>query len=236
MSRQVLLLPGLLCDERVWQPQRDALVAAEHSVRVPGYPRFDSIAQVAADILSDAPDEFALAGHSLGGVIAFEILRQAADRVTHLALLDTNPAPADVGRENRRIEQAQRALAGAFRPVIERELIPGYLSRSGADVAKLRQLLLDMALTCGAERFSRQASALMERADSRPLLAEIGCPTLVLGGADDRLCPAALQQDMAARMPRARLCIVPGAGHFPGLEQPEAVNAALLELLRRGAD
>ena len=231
MNRQVRLLPGMLCDQRAWQPQRDALAATGYTAHAPDYRHFDSIEQLAADVLATAPDRFALAGHSLGGVVAFEVLRQAPGRVTHLALLDTNPAPADIDRESRRVGQARRALAGEFREVVEQELVPTYLSRSGAGVADLRQLLIDMALAAGAELFSRQVGALMERADSRPLLSAIDCPTLVLGGAEDRLCPPTIQQAMAASIPGGRLCIVPGAGHFPGLERPDAVNAALLELL-----
>ena len=232
MSRHVLLLPGMLCDERVWQPQCDALEADGCRVQVPRYHRFDSIAGVARGLLADAPKRFALAGHSLGGVLAFEILRQAPERVTQLILMDTNPAPADLVRENKRVEQAQRALAGAFRRVVEQELVPGYLVRGRVDDTAIRQLLVDMALAAGAALFHAQVMALLARADSRPLLAGIRCPSLLVCGEDDRLCPPALHEAMAEQIPGAQLCVVPGAAHFPGLEQPDAVNAALLGLLR----
>jgi pimeloyl-ACP methyl ester carboxylesterase len=231
VSAQVLLLPGLLCDQRVWQPQREALEADRNTVWVPRYGRFESIAEVARGLLSDSPARFVLAGHSLGGVVAFEILRQAPERVTHLVLLDTSPAPADTKREKKRVEQAQRALAGSLRHVVEQELLPSYLSGARADDASLKSLLIDMALAGGAGLFSAQVMALLERPDSRALLTEISCPSLVICGAEDRLCPPALHASMAAAIPQAELCIVPGAGHFPNLEQPDVVSAALLALL-----
>ena len=231
MSRQVLLLPGMLCDERVWAPQLAALEGAGFATQVPRYAVLDSIAKLAAGVLADAPARFALIGHSLGGVVAFEVLRQAPERVTRLALLDTNPAPADRRRERKRVEQAQRALAGEFRQVVEQELVPGYLSGTQSVEASLQERLVDMALAAGAETFHAQVMALLGRADSGPLLSAIGCPSLVLCGAEDRLCPAALHEAMATQIPGAQLCIVPGAGHFPGLEQPAATNAALLDLL-----
>lgn len=229
----VLLLPGMLCDARVWAPQAAALTGQGYSVRVPDYGHVESISAMARRVLSVAPPCFALVGHSLGGVIALEVFRQAPQRVIRLALMDTNAAAADLPREARRAAQLERALNGEFASVVNDELLPSYLAEASAADIELLATLRRMAMDAGPEVFARQVRALLERPDSWPTLPLIDCPALVLSGAEDRLCPPAVHAEMAAALPDSELRLLPDAGHMPSLEQPAAVSAALLELLQR---
>ncbi len=229
----VLLVPGMLCDAGLWAPQAAALTGQGYSVRVPDYGQDQSITAMARQVLRGAPPSFALVGHSMGGVIALEVWRQAPQRVIRLALMDTNAAAANLPREARRLAQLERALNGEFASVVSDELLPSYLSAASAADPEILATLRRMAMDAGPEVFARQVRALLERPDSRRTLTMIECPALVLCGAEDRLCPPALHADMAAVIPDSVLRMLPDAGHMPSLEQPAAVSDALLELLGR---
>ncbi len=229
----VLLLPGMLCDAGLWAAQAAALAAQGYSVRVPDYGHDQSITAMARQVLSGAPPRFALVGHSMGGVIALEVWRQAPQRVIRLALMDTNAAAADRPREARRLAQIERSLNGEFASVVNDELLPSYLAAASSADTELLATLRRMAMDAGPEVFARQVRALLERPDSRPTLAMIECPALVLCGAEDRLCPPALHTEMASAIPGSVLRMLPDAGHMPSLEQPAAVSDSLLELLER---
>ena len=221
----LMLLPGHMCDARLFGPQLAAL--ADRSVSVADLTDADSIAGMAQQVLASAPPHFALLGLSMGGIVAFEILRQAPQRVGRLALLDTNPFPESEDRSAGRLELMRIVAAGGLKPVVIEQLKPAYLARSNRDDLPLLSLIANMALELGPLVFDRQSRALLERPDSRLLLANIRMPTLVLCGREDALCPLAVHEMMAATIPGATLVVVDAAGHLPTLERPAAVNAAI---------
>ena len=224
----VLLLPGLMCDERLWAPQISVL---GDRASVADLTRHDSIEALAADVLGRAPDRFAIAGLSMGGIVAFEIWRQAPQRVTHLALIDTTPHADTEEKRSTRLEQVHRALLGELREVAVESLKPVYLAEANRDDEVLLDTLLDMSLELGPEVFERQSRALAGRADSVATLATIECPTVVICGDEDRVCPMQLHEFMAREIPRATLRIAANCGHISTLERPDIVNDEILRLL-----
>lgn len=226
----LLLLPGTLCDARLWQPQiqalRDTIVPVVVDVG-----QADRTVELARLVLADAPPRFALAGFSLGGILALEIIAQAPDRVTHLALVSSNARPlaeADAAARRAAVEAAARA---GLRDYVAGTLLPTYLPAAKRADQQVVGLILAMAEDAGLEVFRRQTEAVISRADSRPRLGRIGVPTLVVGGAEDRLCPPDRQEEMAAAIRGAELLLLPGCGHFAPLEEPVAVGEALRRLL-----
>ena len=228
----LVLLPGLLCDERLFAPQREALLgeAAAVDVRVPDLTRDDSVAAMADRVLAEAPDRFALAGLSMGGYVAFEIVRRAPDRVARLALLDTQARPdGDEAKARRRglMELAGRDGLG----VVTAKLMPLLVHADRLGDAGLTDTIDAMADAVGTDGFLRQQRAIMGRPDSRPSLPAIAVPTLVLAGREDAITPPELQLEMAATIPRATLVLLPLCGHLSTLERPDAVGRQLLAWL-----
>jgi pimeloyl-ACP methyl ester carboxylesterase len=226
----ILLVPGLGGSPRIYAPVAPALWR-HGPVTVANHIRDDNMGAIARRILAEAPPRFALAGHSMGGYIAFEIVRQAPDRVARLALINTQARPDTPEAVTRRRGQIARAQGGEYHAVLD-ELFPGFVHPSRREDASLRKLVHDMGDDIGAEAFVRQQTAIMRRADSRPTLAWIRCPTLVLTGDEDNTIPNSLSKEMADGIHGARLVILPDCGHLSQLEQPEAVAAALVEWLR----
>jgi pimeloyl-ACP methyl ester carboxylesterase len=221
----ILLVPGLGGSPRIYAPVVPQLWRFG-PVTVANHIRNDNMGAIARRILAEAPPRFALAGHSMGGYIAFEIVRQAPDRVAKLALINTQARPdTSEARDRRRVLMA-RVQAGQYHDVLE-ELFPGFVHPSRQGDADLRKLVHDMGDDVGAEAFVRQQTAIMARTDSRPTLAMIACPTLVLTGDQDNTIPNAMSVEMAEGIRGARLVIVPECGHLPQPEQPRAVAAAL---------
>jgi pimeloyl-ACP methyl ester carboxylesterase len=220
----LVLIPGMMCDARMWGGIPAALNPRPIAHYLPT--KADNMADLAADLLRDAPPRFALAGLSMGGILAMEVVAQAADRVERLALLDTNPrAELPEVRANRE-PQIARALNGGLARVMQDEMKPNYLAKGPGKKAVL-DLCLDMALALGPEVFARQSRALRDRSDRQAALAGFKGPALVLMGAEDRLCPIDRHQLMHDLMPQSRLEIVKGAGHLPTLERPVETTAAL---------
>lgn len=227
MSEPVVLVPGLLCDERLFAPQLPAL-AARGPVRVAETRHDDSLAGMAERLLGEAPERFALCGLSMGGYVALEVMRRAPGRVARLALLDTQARADTPEAAQRRRDLMALAERGEFLGVAPR-LLPLFLHP--AKLQELGPLVVAMAQAVGKEAFLRQQRAILARPDSRPGLAAIGCPTLVLCGRQDQLTPPALHEEMAAAIPEATLVVLPGCGHLAPLERPEAVTAQLLAWL-----
>ncbi len=221
----LVLLPGMMCDARLFAPQIAAL-SARRPLVLPTLTAHDDVALLAADALALAPPRFALAGLSMGGIVAMEMLRQAPERVDRVALLDTNPQAESDEIRARRLPQIARAQAGGLEDVMRREMKPHYLA-DGPHRTAILDLCMAMALDLGPEVFARQSRALAARPDQQETLRGWAGPALILMGADDRLCPRDRHELMHALMPGSRFVVIDGAGHLPTLEQPERTNAAL---------
>jgi pimeloyl-ACP methyl ester carboxylesterase len=226
----ILLVPGLVSSPRIYAPVIPALWRFG-PVTVANHIRDNNMGAIARRILAEAPPRFALAGHSMGGYIAFEIVRQAPDRVAKLALINTQARPDTPEATARRRGQIARAQSGEYHGVLD-DLFPGFVHPSRCADASLRRLVDDMADDVGADAFVRQQNAVISRPDSRPTLAAIGCPTLVLTGDEDNTIPNSLSKEMAAGIHGAKLVILASCGHLPQVEQPEATADALVEWLR----
>jgi pimeloyl-ACP methyl ester carboxylesterase len=231
MPEPLLLLPGLLCDADLWSDQvRD--FSAGRGVMVASMTSAEDVDRLAADILAAAPRHFALAGLSMGGYVAVAIMRAAPDRVTRLALLDTNARPDTDEQRARRRGLIELTRKGRFKGVTPR-LLPLLLHPDRLQDGPLVARVTGMAERIGREAFVRQQTMLMNRPDARPDLARIACPTLVLCGRQDALTPLEMSEAMAGAIPGATLAIVEESGHLSTMERPEAVNAHLAEWLER---
>jgi pimeloyl-ACP methyl ester carboxylesterase len=226
-SLPVVMVPGLLCSARIFAEQIPGLWRFG-SVTVANHARGDSIGAIARHVLATAPPRFALVGFSLGGYIAFEMWRQAPQRIAALALVDTSArpdTPAQTAIRRQRIVQAQ---AGRFREAFAGQF-PLLVHKSRIADAGLKRIYHTMAEETGAELFVCQQLAIIQRADSRPDLARIHCPTLVLVGDNDQVTPPDAAKEMAEGIEGARLVVVAECGHLAPLERPDAVSAALVE-------
>lgn len=232
----LILLPGLACDAEVWRHQARVLGEVTR-VRVPDYGASDSIEEMARAALARAPERFAMAGHSMGGRVAFEIVRRAPERVAGLALLDTayKPFPGGEAGEREKAErmgyveiaktQGMKAMAHTW---LQKMVHPSRLSD-----APLIEAIVEMFGRKSPEIFVAQIQALLGRPDAGPVLGTIGYPTLVLCGREDAWSVLDVHRDMAARIVGARLVAIENCGHMAPMEGPEEVTAALKEWLER---
>lgn len=225
MPLPLVLLPGMMCDARLFAPQIAAF-SSSRSITVPRLGEFDTMQDLAEQVLADAPEYFALAGLSMGGILAMEVLRQAPDRVARLALLDTNPRAELDEVKAKRGPQMQAVENGGLRDVMTGQMIPLYLADK-SDPKGLHQICEDMAMDLGGQVFLNQSKALRDRPSQIETLRAYKGPSLVLCGRHDVLCPLDRHEQMHALLDNSRYEIVEEAGHLTTLEQPEQVNAAL---------
>ena len=225
------MLPGLLCDETVFKPQTEGLSDAI-DVRVPRFLGFDSLTDMARHVLEIGPARFSIAGFSMGGRVAFEIMRLAPERIERFCAFDTGAGPKAEGEDAKRqavIDLAWRegmgALAAAWLP-------PMLHPRRRADAAFMEPLTA-MVLRATPELHERQIRALVNRRDARPVLPTIACPALIACGREDEWSPVAQHEQMAAAIPGAQLEVFDDCGHFLPVEQPEAFNRALRAWMAR---
>jgi pimeloyl-ACP methyl ester carboxylesterase len=227
-----MLLPGSLCDARLFGPQIAAL--RHRAVSVGNIGGADSISTIATDILRRAPHRFALAGLSMGGIVALEIWRQAPERVAGLALLGTSFAPETPAVAARRAEEVEAVKQGgtaALRRLVRDTYLPRYFAGRNRDDPRLGDLVLQMAAACGPSVMFRQWNALACRPDSRATLATIDCPALVLCGAEDRLCTPAVHEELASRI-RVPCHVIDGCGHLATVEAPRETTALMAAWLQ----
>ncbi len=222
----LVLVPGLLCDAQLWAPQVAGL-AGTADAWVPAPTQHDSIEALAGAILADCPfARFALAGLSMGGYIAMAMQRRAPQRVTHLALLDTNAVADAPTASAARRELVARSRAEGMGAAAD-ALLPRLVWPQAPEHAALRAQVRSMARNVGEQAFARQQEAIIGRLDARAALAQVACPTLIACGAQDLLTPPALHEEMAALVPGARLEVFADCGHLSTLEQPAQVTQAL---------
>ncbi len=231
MKTNLILLPGLLCDAALFAPQVGALCDVCEPW-VADLTRDDSIPAMARRVLSEAPSgPLAVAGLSMGGYVAQEIMRQAPERVRSLALLDTRSRPDDEEETQRRRLLMKLALSQeGFTPVTTR-MLPLLIHPDRVTEQPLVKIIREMAEGVGVAAYLRQQTAIIARPDFRPSLAQIGCPTLLVCGRQDVLTPLEFHHEMAAIIPNARLEIIEHCGHLSTLERPDEVNALLHEWL-----
>ncbi len=208
----IVLIPGLNCSARLYGGQIPALWRFG-PIQVADHTRDDAMEAIAGRILAAAPPQFALVGLSMGGYIAFEILRQAPERMQRLALLDTGARADTPEQTERRLHQIELARAGRFAEISD-VLFPLLVAPDHQNDARLREIIHVMAEETGADAFVRQQTAIMKRPDSRPTLSAIRCPTLVLVGDGDELTPLPLAQEITAAIPGAQLKVVEDSGHL----------------------
>jgi pimeloyl-ACP methyl ester carboxylesterase len=225
----IVLVPGLLGTPELYAAQLPALWRFG-AVTVADHRRDDTMAGIAARLLAAAPPRFTLVGLSMGGYLAFEVLRQAPERVQRLALLDTSARPDGPEQLERRGREIAAVRAGKFESVAA-ALFRRWVRPGAWGDAALRSLVLRMARHTGPEAFLRQSVAIMHRPDSRPGLAAVACPTLVLVGAEDRPTPPEHAAEIAAGIPGAAHVVVPACGHLSTVERPRAVTDALVDWL-----
>jgi pimeloyl-ACP methyl ester carboxylesterase len=223
----ILFVPGLLCSAEVFAAQAIALWPYG-PVMIANTLEGTTMSEIAAAILASAPTRFALVGISMGGYICFEIMRQSPERVIKLALLNTS-ARADTPQESQqRMVLVSQAQAGNFKPMLAK-VMPSILHPARRDDPVLSDINLRMGLAVGADGFGRQSEAASGRVDSRPGLKYISVPTLILAGDSDTVIPPERSKEIAASIPKSRYVLIPDCGHASTLEQPEVVNAALVE-------
>lgn len=225
----LVLLPGMMCDARLFAPQINRF-SAERAVQVACLARHNSVKHMAQTVLESAPARFALAGISLGGIVAMEVVRQAPGRVDGLALLDTNPLAESDGMKARRGPQMATAVEGGLMDLLVDQVFPNYLA-AGADREQILSICFAMAESLGPEVFVRQSEALMNRPDQCETLRQFNGPTLILCGEEDLLCPLERHTLMKELIPHSNLHILAGAGHLTTLEKPTDTCNAMAQWL-----
>lgn len=225
MADPIVFLPAMMCDARQFWPQIVAF-SPTRAVHVAPLTSASTVGALAASVLNGAPRRFAVVGTGLGGVVAMEVVRRAPERVTRVALISTTHVPETPQRASEREPQIILARTGRLDQVIKDQLAQGYLA-AGAGRGDIRHLLLDMAANLGVDAFVSQCRAMQRRPDQQTTLRGLRVPILLVAGAEDRISPVKDHEFMAKLIPDARLEIVAGAGHLPGLEQAETVNGLL---------
>lgn len=233
----LVLLPGRLCDASLFEDQVKEL-GRYCEVQVGDVTRAATFEQIARQVLAAAPPRFALAGLSLGGIVALEIMRQAPNRVTRLALLDMNPGGNTPQHLAEFEAQTHQALSGPaeFLKLTTELFFPQMVHPARLDDAVLQKKVVDMALAVGPAAFVRQNQALQNRSPRWDDLPAIKCPTLILSGREDRVCPLVIQETTARLIGGARQVIIENCGHLSTLEQPRQATTAMKEWLLAQAE
>jgi pimeloyl-ACP methyl ester carboxylesterase len=229
MKKVIYLLCGLLCDKVVWEAQAAAL-QPEYDVRVISFEGLDSMQAMAEKVLANAPDRFALAGHSMGGRVALEVYRRAAGRIDRLALLDTGYEPAAPDEAEKRGLLVNRALKEGIDSIAETWGLP-MLSAAHRNDRTLVRAVLEMVGRMSGEIYAGQTRALLGRPDATAVLATIACPTMVICGKEDGWSPPDRHERMAQLIPDAVLRLIDDCGHMSMMEQPAAILQVLQEWL-----
>lgn len=229
----LVLLPGTLCDLRVWQPVAERL-DPQWRTQFVDFGALDRVAEMAARALSAASGLLIPVGVSMGGIVALEMWRLAPERIAALALFDTNPGADTEARRRARehqLDQAHLAGPNGLQTLVRSHLLPSYFPRAVSPVVETT--VLAMAADAGLTTFVKQSAALASRIDYWPLLSCIKKPVLVACGEFDLLCPPSQHRQMAAQLSQAQFRLIGGAGHLAPLEQPSQTAAILRDWIAR---
>lgn len=239
MSQHILFVPGTLCTEALFAPQIEFFSSSGMRCTTARLDGGDSMTKMAKAILADAPETFALVGLSMGGIIAFEIMRQAPERVERVALLDTNSRAETPEKLTGRlaaidaIDNLEMQGLDGLLPFVEYSLFPNYTAADGAALEQHKEIVLTMAQDTGWQVGKAQMQALNTRPDSADFLRSVTIPTAIICGREDKLCPVDRHLFMRDQIQYASLDILPECGHLSTLEKPDQVNAILAEWLTR---
>ncbi|MEX0706679.1 MAG: alpha/beta fold hydrolase [Woeseia sp.] len=231
----LLLLGGMMCDERLWSQQIRSLAAHFDSIHIADLTRQDSIRMMASDALASAEKPCVMVGLSLGGIVAFECWRQAPEKIRGLVLLDTNPFAEKADRQALRGAEIGRARRGELREMMIDGFKPAYLGSRQRDNEALLGEILDMAVELGADVFERQSVALRDRLDSTHTLPTITVASTVVCGEEDQLCPPDYHRFMAKNIPKSEFHLIPRCGHLSAMEAPWDVSRFILDTAARSA-
>lgn len=226
----IIFIPGMMCDTRLFAPQINMI--NNRVVSIAPITNHDNIEDLASEVLDNAPPFFILAGLSMGGTVAMEIIRQASSRVKALCLMDTNPLAENDENKAKRQPQLDKIKLGYLKDVMRDEMKPHYLYESNQR-QDILDLCMDMALGLGDQVFINQSLALKNRIDQCETLKSYDGDVLILHGKDDRLCPAHRHELLHQLMPQSDYHIIPKSGHLPTIEQPQACNDILLNWLTK---
>ncbi|MEL6167258.1 MAG: alpha/beta hydrolase [Pseudomonadota bacterium] len=225
MNEPVVFLPGLMADARVFLPQL-AVLSGSRPVHVAPVATARTIEMIAAQVVETAPPKFALVGHGLGGVVALDVVRRAARRMTRLALVGTSPLPETPDTASGREPRIAAAKAGRLDDVMRDEIAIAGLA-DGPGRLDVTHMMMTMARDLGPDVFVRQSRALQRRPDQQAVLRALQLPTLILCGRHDRVTPVKRHEFMAGLVAGASFEVIENAGHLPMLEAPEETTAAL---------
>ena len=225
------MVPGMMCDERIFSPQIEAL-SQNLEVTIADISNFSSVRELASDVLKKAPKKFSLLGHSMGGIVAMEIYSQEPNRIEKLILMDTNPKAELDEVKLKREPQIREVNNGKLIEVMRDEMKPNYLAESENKTSVL-SVCMDMALNLGPDVFINQSRALQSRLDQQNTIQSIKIPVLILCGSEDKLCPVERHEMMHNMITDSDLKIINNAGHMPTLEQPRETTEVIKEWLMR---
>lgn len=231
MAEPLVLLPGMMCDARVWATQLTVL-SYQRPVTIAPVFLGERIEEIASELLSSLPSKFALCGHGMGGAIALELVRRAPERVIRLALIGTNPlsdTPQEAADREPRIIGAK---SGRFERMLEQDILPRYAGGGPLRAHSIAQMQ-EMAMSLGTDTYVRQERAMQRRRDQQSTLRRITQPTLILAGEDDQIVSLKRQEFLAELIPYAKLGVLQGVGHTVMLEDPEGTTEALYTWMRQ---
>ena len=227
--KSLVMIPGMMCDERIFSPQIDSLGDAIE-LTFADISHFSSIVDLASDVLKKAPCKFSLLGHSMGGIVAMEMYSQEPNRIEKLILMDTNPNSELEEVKSKREPQIKDVSEGRLLNVMRDEMKPNYLAQS-RNQSSVLNVCMDMALSLGPDVFINQSRALQTRADQQSNIQSINIPVLIICGSEDKLCTVERHEMMHNMISNSELRIINNAGHMPTLEQPSETTEILKEWL-----
>ena len=227
--KSLVMIPGMMCDERIFSPQIDSLGDAIE-LKIADISRFSSVVDLASDVLKKAPRKFSLLGHSMGGIVAMEMYSQEPNRIEKLILMDTNPNSELEEVKSKREPQIKDVSEGRLQNVMRDEMKPNYLAQS-KNQSSVLNVCMDMALSLGPDVFINQSRALQTRADQQSNIQSINIPVLIICGSEDKLCTVERHEMMHNMISNSELKIINNAGHMPTLEQPSETTEILKEWL-----
>lgn len=221
----LVLIPGTLCASALWEHQYRGF-SADREIIIPDITQDVSVKEMAERILNNVSGSFSLAGLSLGGIVAMEIMKEAPERVNKLALLDTNPYPPTKEQVELWNNQQKQLQAGGFEQMVSEQFLPSAVFQEHAGES-VKEVIRQMSKDVGEEGFFKQLEANKTRPGAVDVLSAVKCPALVLAGRQDALCGPSMQEDLAKKIPNAKLVLIDQCGHLSPLDQPEAVTAVL---------